>query len=95
MQADLRILADLAKRTEPLVKKDAKLQRLKDLLAGELKGRKTLVFTSYKDTSRYLERSLKDAAWLKAAVIPTSGVSTARTIPTSGWGSWPRSPPRP
>lgn len=34
--------------------KDAKLQRLKDLLRGDLKGRKVLVFTYYKDTARYL-----------------------------------------
>lgn len=34
--------------------KDAKLQRLQDLLRGEIKGRKVLVFTYYKDTARYL-----------------------------------------
>lgn len=33
---------------------DAKLAKLKHLLAGELKGQKVLLFTYYKDTARYL-----------------------------------------
>ncbi|GHO76460.1 hypothetical protein KSD_42310 [Ktedonobacter sp. SOSP1-85] len=37
---------------------DAKLARLKELLAGELKGQKVLIFTYYKDTARYLYREL-------------------------------------
>jgi len=37
---------------------DAKLQVLKDLLAGELKGQKVIVFTYYRDTARYLYREL-------------------------------------
>jgi superfamily II DNA or RNA helicase len=37
---------------------DAKLNRLKELLAGELKGQKVLLFTYYKDTARYLYRQL-------------------------------------
>ncbi|MDQ2715098.1 MAG: phospholipase D-like domain-containing protein [Chloroflexota bacterium] len=37
---------------------DAKLNRLKDLLAGELRGQKVLVFTYYKDTARYLYKQL-------------------------------------
>ncbi len=55
--------------------RDAKLNALKDLLAGELKGRKVLVFTYYKDTARYLYRQLgsdePDAvAWRVAAGDP-------------------------
>src|SRR5207249_4352544 len=38
--------------------RDAKLARLKDLLAGELRGQKVLLFTYYKDTARYLYREL-------------------------------------
>jgi len=38
--------------------RDAKLSRLKELLAGELKGQKVLLFTYYKDTARYLYREL-------------------------------------
>ncbi|HVB23046.1 MAG TPA: helicase-related protein [Ktedonobacteraceae bacterium] len=37
---------------------DAKLATLKHLLAGELKGRKVLLFTYYKDTARYLYNQL-------------------------------------
>ncbi|MFL5624625.1 MAG: helicase-related protein, partial [Ktedonobacteraceae bacterium] len=37
---------------------DAKLARLKGLLAGELKGQKVLLFTYYKDTARYLYSQL-------------------------------------
>src|SRR5205823_9036382 len=38
--------------------KDAKLEQLKALLAGELRGQKVLLFTYYKDTARYLYRQL-------------------------------------
>jgi hypothetical protein len=37
---------------------DAKLEKLKKLLAGELKGQKVLLFTYYKDTARYLYKQL-------------------------------------
>ncbi len=38
--------------------RDAKLQRLKELLAGDLRGQKVLIFTYYRDTARYLYRHL-------------------------------------
>jgi superfamily II DNA/RNA helicase len=38
--------------------RDVKLARLKALLAGELRGKKVLLFTYYKDTARYLYRQL-------------------------------------
>jgi superfamily II DNA or RNA helicase len=55
--------------------RDAKLARLKDLLAGELRGQKVLLFTYYKDTARYLYRELSSfdpamAAWLASAGSP-------------------------
>ena len=37
---------------------DAKLARLKDLLSKDLKGKKVLIFSYYKDTARYLYRHL-------------------------------------
>ncbi|MDQ6662177.1 MAG: DEAD/DEAH box helicase, partial [Chloroflexota bacterium] len=37
---------------------DAKLAKLKELLAGELQGQKVLLFTYYKDTARYLYKQL-------------------------------------
>ena len=55
--------------------RDAKLSRLKELLAGELKGQKVLLFTYYKDTARYLYRELCSdvpvaAAWRAEASEP-------------------------
>ncbi len=49
---------------------DAKLARLKALLGGELKGRKVLIFTYYKDTARYLYRQLgsDEAAGWRASI---------------------------
>jgi len=70
LESDLRILEDLKRRIEPLVKKDAKLTRLKELFASDLRGKKVLVFTSFKDTARYLEQSLRDESWLKEAGDP-------------------------
>ncbi|GCE49834.1 phospholipase D-like protein [Thermosporothrix hazakensis] len=56
-------------------KRDAKLQRLKDLLKTELKGQKVLLFTYYKDTARYLYRCLTSddpdmMAWREEAGNP-------------------------
>ena len=55
--------------------RDAKLSRLEELLAGELKGQKVLLFTYYKDTARYLYRELcgdnpAAAAWRTSAGEP-------------------------
>src|SRR6266568_21913 len=55
--------------------RDAKLARLKELLAGELKGQKVLLFTYYKDTARYLYHKLSGddpaaAAWQVEAGEP-------------------------
>ncbi len=55
--------------------RDAKLARLKELLAGELRGQKVLLFTYYKDTARYLYRQLCSddeaaAAWRASAGEP-------------------------
>jgi len=52
----LRSLYELVRGIAP--DEDAKLHRLRDLLRGELKGRKVLIFTYYKDTARYLYEQL-------------------------------------
>lgn len=39
---------------------DTKLRKLKQILSGELRGKKVLVFTYYRDTARYLGRQLID-----------------------------------
>jgi superfamily II DNA or RNA helicase/HKD family nuclease len=52
---------------------DAKLARLKSLLGGDLRGKKVLLFTYYKDTARYLYRELageRSAAWRKSIGDP-------------------------
>ena len=67
---------------------DAKLQQLKMLLAGELRGQKVIVFTYYKDTARYLSQALlgdENAAWRAQLGEPTirrvdSSVKTADRV---------------
>ena len=54
--------------------RDAKLATLQALLAGELRGRKVIIFTYYKDTARYLHRALvgdDSAAWRASLGEPT------------------------
>lgn len=58
VESDVKLLRDLYERTEPLAQQDGKLARLKELLGGDLKGKKVLVFSSYKDTSRYVHQQL-------------------------------------
>jgi hypothetical protein len=54
------ILSKLPAREElPLY--DSKLQELKNLLTGELKGKKVAVFSYFNDTARYLYRQLNTA----------------------------------
>lgn len=71
VEKDVELLRSLLKRTEGLAAKDGKLTRLTDLLAKTLKGKKVLIFSSFKDTTRYVHRCLtEDAKWLKAAGNP-------------------------
>lgn len=71
VEADVKLLQRLYERTEALAAKDGKLARLKELLAGDLKGKKVLIFSTFKDTTRYLHRRLtQDAKWLKSAGNP-------------------------
>jgi superfamily II DNA or RNA helicase len=58
VEEDVRRLKSVAARTEALAERDGKLERLKHLLATDLKGKKVLIFSSYKDTSRYVHREL-------------------------------------
>ena len=74
VEADVHILRDLYDQTAPLAEDDGKLERLKELLAGELRGRKVLIFSSFKDTSRYVHRRLTDPdsqAWRESVGNPT------------------------
>ncbi len=61
---------------------DDKLRRVKELLAGHLKGQKVLIFSSYHDTARYLHHQLTtDGAWLAATGQPGIDVITGETKP--------------
>jgi superfamily II DNA or RNA helicase len=73
VEGDIKTLRALHAETEGLVSNDAKLARLKELLEGDLKGKKVLVFSTFKDTTRYIHRRLTDRAqetWLKMAGSP-------------------------
>lgn len=68
---DVDLLESIYKKTENLVNLDGKLERLKDLLIGDLKGKKVLIFSSFKDTSRYIHRRLtEDFRFLESAGNP-------------------------
>ncbi|MBW1947667.1 MAG: DEAD/DEAH box helicase, partial [Deltaproteobacteria bacterium] len=59
VQHDVEILSRIwhrIKRIKP--ENDAKLERLKELLSTELRGKKVLIFSYYKDTARYLFQHL-------------------------------------
>ena len=71
VKTDVKLLRDLYRRTEPLVAKDGKLAALKELLAGELAGKKVLIFSTFKDTTRYVHQCLnEDKEWLQRAGTP-------------------------
>lgn len=72
LQADLEndrdVLRELEEFLAPITPdQDAKLQALRRLLTGELKGQKVLLFTQFENTAEYLHDNLNDlpqTAWL-------------------------------
>ena len=61
VQHDVHVLTEVWAKVKDIdPRHDTKLNRLKTLLTGDLKGRKVLIFTYYKDTARYLYRQLGD-----------------------------------
>jgi len=74
LQQDIEALQRIWNQVKHIdAEEDAKVQAVKDLLGGELKGKKVLIFSYYKDTARYLERVLKDnslAEWRKSIGDP-------------------------
>jgi superfamily II DNA or RNA helicase len=72
MRHDIEVLTEIWDRIQVITpERDAKLQRVKALLSGDLRGKKVLVFTYYRDTALYLYRQLTDDdAFLKAAGDP-------------------------
>ena len=64
IREDIQSLSDIWDKVR-LIKPedDTKILRLKSLLTGEMKGKKVIIFSYYKDTARYVERELiKDEA---------------------------------
>jgi SNF2 family DNA or RNA helicase len=73
VEGDVATLRTLHDRTADLAIHDGKLARLKELLVGDLRGKKVLIFSTFRDTARYLHQRLTDesgAAWLEAAGSP-------------------------
>jgi SNF2 family DNA or RNA helicase len=73
VEQDVALLKRIYKQTDPLLASDGKLEKLKELLAGELKGRKVLIFSTFKDTSRYVHRELTSpscSTWRASAGEP-------------------------
>jgi superfamily II DNA/RNA helicase len=59
LQHDIDILTDIWVKIKDIrPDNDTKLSRIKELIATELKGKKVLLFSYYKDTARYLYREL-------------------------------------
>jgi len=59
VQHDIETLTQIWHRVKDIkAEKDAKLQALKALLSKELKGKKVIIFSYYKDTARYLYEQL-------------------------------------
>lgn len=74
VQHDIDTLTKIWQRVKDIKpEKDAKLQELKVLLSKDLKGKKVIIFSYYKDTARYLYEQLggeAGAAFLKKAGNP-------------------------
>ena len=61
IQSDIRILTTIWDAIKDITPdKDAKLIELKAILSKDLKGKKVLLFTYYRDTARYLFKNLAD-----------------------------------
>jgi len=59
VNADVNALNNIIEKLEKIeVQEDDKLNELKKLLLGDLKGKKVVVFTYFKDTARYLYHQL-------------------------------------
>ncbi|MCZ6834244.1 MAG: C-terminal helicase domain-containing protein, partial [Planctomycetota bacterium] len=73
IERDITALVSLLDASEPLRASDSKIDRLRNLLSKELAGQKVIIFSSFKDTVRYLHRELTgddSRAWRQAAGNP-------------------------
>lgn len=70
LQHDVQVLSDIWQRVKDIrPKDDAKLAKLKEILTGELRGKKVLIFSYYKDTARYLYSQIGNPENPKAAAF--------------------------
>lgn len=83
VEADLQVLSEIYGKVADIgPNHDAKYQQLRDLLRGQLKGQKLLLFTYYKDTSRYLYRCLReDKEFLEELGHPTIRIADSEVTP--------------
>lgn len=72
VQADVQTLNELCGKLDQLTSaEDDKLRQLKHLLSSQLKGKKVVVFTYFRDTARYLHRHLGgNKEWLDQQATP-------------------------
>lgn len=87
LQKDIEALTDIWYRIKSISpNQDAKLKHIKETLVGDLRGKKVLIFTYYRDTARYLFRQLvSDPDWLEQAGQPVikrvdGGVENRRRV---------------
>jgi len=67
-------MVEVVQRLSDEVKRDAKLAQVKELLGGELRGQKVLMFSYYRDTAEYVYKALRDdptwqSGWERPPVI--------------------------
>ncbi|MFQ5503022.1 MAG: helicase-related protein, partial [Phycisphaerae bacterium] len=62
VESDIELLNGLYNDSAPLAENDAKIEALKCMLGKNLRGQKILIFSTFKDTSRYVHRCLTDDA---------------------------------
>ncbi len=82
---DVARLTEIWERVEGITPDlDAKLERIKDLLAGDLRGKKVVLFAYFKDTARYLHRELgKDGDFLAEAGDPRIAIMDGEVAPAT------------
>ena len=80
LQKDIATLGEIWERVKDIgPEQDEKLTRLKKMLEFDLKGKKVLIFTYYKDTARYLYQNLGHPDYPEAAKFKDSlGINVRR-----------------
>lgn len=83
VEADLQVLSEIYGKVADIgPDHDAKYRRLRELLRTQTKGEKLLLFTYYKDTSRYLYRCLReDKDFLEELGNPTIRIADSEVTP--------------